>query len=515
MAGKLPDTRAFVGPGGLPLDDAVRYLTDVVRAGVEFKQRKQFLPPASPDQLAAIATEPLPEKGTDADALLDELRLAYLPLMPNFSSPMFMGFPDSGNNIAAIAGALLGQLVNVNMINSTFCSQGATEMEIALIRWLRELIGYEVSPEAPNSSLEVGGVGLSGGTLANFIAVLCARQRAFPAANDEGLPADLKQAHVYMPARIAHYTMRAALAWSGLGRGRTVYSPIVGFKYDLRALDARLAAARKAGEKAIMGVAYAGDSRTMTIDDLTGVAETFRRYYPDIWLHCDGCHGTSLLFAREHASQLQGIELFDSVTLDPHKVLNVPYASSFLLLREPDSAALVRTESDLIMRQARSLGQITPALGSKPFASLRTWALIKSLGREGVGALISDRLGKAQRFAELIDTDPFFVRLNAVNINSVVFVVNPEGHRPHSAEAVAEVSRLTRRVYEQMVHEGRVYLHSFETVDSGCALSEDSTAPVHVLRFMSGNPLLTDEHMRSALDYIRATAEAIMNESPA
>lgn len=400
-----------------------------------------------------------------------------------------------------MAGAILAELLNVNLINSTFCSKTATEMEIAVIRWLRTMVGFPVSVTAPASSSEVGGMALTGGTLANFTAILLARGRFAPDSAQRGITGD-GEVFVAAPQGIVHYTMRAGLSWSGLGSASLLEFPIRDYRYDLSALDSKLRDLAIGGRKLMMAVVYAGDSRTMTIDNLTGVQETFRSYYPDIWMHCDGCHGTSLLFSEKKRIALAGISDYDSVTLDPHKVLNVPYNNSFLLLRNPPDAELVQTDSDLIMRQARSLGQTTPAVGSKQFSSLRTWMLMKALGARGIGKMIDDRVELATRFMEQVDMRPIFIRLNEVNINSVVFMANPYGKQDLTEADVDFASEITLRVYNRMLTDGRAYIHSFEVFDSGGVLTRDIHKKVNVFRYMGGNPSHTSANLIELLDIL-------------
>lgn len=488
----------FLGYTENQIAQAKKYLHSVVDAGIDFKTRKRFVSSAPQHWLDTIATEPLPEDSRDPYDLLWEVVDELTSHMPNFASPNFMGFPDAGNSLPGMAGAILAELLNLNLINSTFCSQTATEMEIAVIRWLRILAGYTVSCEAPEESADAGGMALTGGTLANFTAILLAVARAMPQSLTDGV-ANLGDAVVGAPEGIVHYTIRAGLSWAGLGSANLTEFPIRDYKYDLEALDHRLSSLAAHGRRVIMGVAYAGDSRTMTIDNLRQVSELYRRHFPQVWMHCDGCHGTSMLFSESKRSALDGIDAYDSITLDPHKVLNVPYCNSFLLLRQPADAKLIYTSSDLIMRQARSLGQTTPALGSKQFSSLRTWMMMKATGIRGIGEMIDRRVALACRFAELIDESESFIRLNQVNINSVVFIANPLGRTPVDDDEIELMSQVTHSAYERMLEDGRCYIHSFQLPDSRGVLSGDTSRRLHVFRFMSGNPMHVEDDLRRVL----------------
>ncbi len=494
----LLDSRSFLGLSGLPRDEAVALLTRVVEIGIDFKYNERFSAPRNQPALDSIAVEPLPLTGLRIDELLEAVRRDYLAHMPNFASPRFAGFPDAGNSVAGAVGALLSELVNVNMINAEFCSRGATEMEIALVRWLRELIGYRVSSSAPESAFEVGGIPTGGGTMANFAAVLLARARAFPNVRERGLSA--AGLRVLLPESIGHYTVPASLAWAGLGTDAALFAPVKNYRYDLDRLPAVLSECRSRGETVMMAVAYAGDSRSMTIDDLTGVAQVVRSHFPDAWLHCDGCHGTSLLFSQSQRPRLSGLSEYDSVMMDPHKVLAVPYANSFLLIRDPAQVASISTESELILKQARSLGQITPVAGSRAFQSLRTWMLLKAHGTQGIGEMIDSRLANAKTFARIVDETPGVVRLNDVSINSVMFTIDPEGQDGNFSPAAAERSaRATENAYQGLLRTAEGYLHSFRIPDSANRLGLGNSHVHPVLRYMSGNALLDATDMRQLI----------------
>src|ERR1700752_1589232 len=113
----------FIGIGGLSREQAEDLFRLVVQLGLSFKCRERFYCPADGLAPEAVMAEPLPEKPRPLESVLQELATSYLPGMPNFGSPRFLGFPDAGNSTAGIAGAVLADFLNVNLINSTFCSR--------------------------------------------------------------------------------------------------------------------------------------------------------------------------------------------------------------------------------------------------------------------------------------------------------------------------------------------------------------------------------------------------------
>ena len=115
-----------------------------------------------------------PLKGMELKKLLKSFEENILPYCSNFGNEKFMGFPDSGNSIAGISGAIIADFLQQNLINSSFCAPIATYMEIAVIKWFRELLGYEIKDI--KDIWDVGGIITYGGTGSNSVAMMLARE---------------------------------------------------------------------------------------------------------------------------------------------------------------------------------------------------------------------------------------------------------------------------------------------------------------------------------------------------
>ena len=282
-----------------------------------------------------------------------------------------MGFPDAGNSIAAMTGSLTADLLQQNLINQSFCSPSGTFAEISVIRWLRDVVGYS-NPEEVNDIFDIGGIVTGGGTTSNTIGILMAREHHKPGTMAAGVGI-VDDCYLIVPKGIGHYSVKSAQMWIGCGN-RLLEVETNNFRYDLEKLEETL----NQYKGKIMGlVAYAGDSRTMTVEYFDKVAQLVQSIDPSIWLHADACHGFSLGFSDKLKAKLKGIEQFDSITTDPHKVMNSPYTVSALLVRDPQKIRTISTTSDLIMQEQFALGQITPFIGSKPWMSLKLWFAMK------------------------------------------------------------------------------------------------------------------------------------------
>src|SRR3989344_782634 len=377
--------------------------SQIIQEGIGFKTNsKSVLKYKEQEEIMKDLLEPIPIKSKDIRKVIKECKKKIIDGSVNFSSEDFLAFPDTGNSTAAMCGHLLYGMLNQNLINSIHCSPTATFVEIAVINWLRDIIGYKVKKN-PRDIIDVGGMNVPGGTLANTIALLLARERILPKTMQKGLIKTNKPLKMFIPEGIGHYTSKAAMAWLGIGAEN-----IVEVKTKKDSIPFAI-------------ISYAGDSRTMAIDDFVGLSKIAKKY--KIWFHIDACHGASLCFSDKLKYKIKGINLADSVTLDPHKILFTPYPLSYLLIKNPNDIKPVSGISDLITKEKYSFGQITPFLGSRSFNSLKLWFLIKNLGKKEIGKLIEERHEMVNYFASLVEKETDFYLMNNIMINSAVYIM--------------------------------------------------------------------------------------------
>ncbi|XP_035715327.1 L-2,4-diaminobutyrate decarboxylase-like [Folsomia candida] len=341
----------------------------------------------------------MPSTGTDIFDLLSFVTENIVEPSTNFGSPYAMAFPDAGNSVAGICGDILTAFLNQNLINWTPCSPSATVVEITVISWLRDLLGYTVASNI-SAPIDVGGLITSGGVLSNTIALLLARESAMPDCMRVGFNSKKGATpSIIVPDGIDHYSSRISAGWLGLGEANVFKAPSKNFKYDLDVLPQIVANLKSSSHKPILLVCYAGDSRSMSTDNFKEIRRICDTY--GMWMHVDGCQGTQLIFSNKNRSKIHGIHLADSVTLDPHKVLAVPYAISVFLVKNPKHLETIKRPEDIITGEKHSFGQITPFQGSRSFASLKLFMMMKHLGREGIGRMIDRRCCFAKFVAEV------------------------------------------------------------------------------------------------------------------
>ncbi|MFF0529419.1 pyridoxal phosphate-dependent decarboxylase family protein [Nocardia amikacinitolerans] len=506
----LLEQSSFDPEGSAGLEGNRGLLHRALDLGLQFKARPEIYGRRrAAREIRDLLVTDLPAESMTGEKVLADFVDRVLPLCKNEASPRFMGFGDTGDDHLGLIGSVLAVLTQQNMINQSFDSPSATFVEIAVLRWLRDLLGYVNPPVSEVRTVwDVGGMITPGGTTSNTVAMMLAREAKAPGTMQTGVSNPGRLA-VVVPKGIGHYSVKAALTWIGCG-AQVIEVATDGFRYNKPELARSL---REHGDRVMGVVAYAGDSRTQTIEDLRAVHDLVRAVDPGIWLHADACWGLLAAFSPNLRDKIDGIAEFDSITVDPHKIMAVPYGLSALLVRDPGAVRTISTYSDLIMQEDFAFGQVTPFIGTKGWMSLKLWMMMLGRGRAGLAELADHRQQLARRFAELVDAHPRLVRLNDPDLAAVVFAYLPSGLQSGDVDefGLRSVNQLNIAIHERMLTEGRWHLHQFTLPDDLGRLRKG--AVVHPLRFMANNPELTEAHMREVLAYLDSLALEVEGEA--
>lgn len=477
-------------------EEAAALLTHTINLGLDFKlQPEIFRDRLRPDQARDLLISKLPEHPSAVEDVLAEFTETVLPLCKNEASPRFLGFGDTGDDIATLIGGVLALFTQQNLINQSFDSPSATFIEITVLLWLRELIGFtNPHPVDVSTVWDVGGVVTHGGTMSNTIAMMLAREHQAPGTMEHGV-VDAAQFRIVVPRGIGHYSVKSALTWICVG-SQLLEVDTVGYRYDLRALERAL---RDHAGRVMAVVAYAGDSRTQTVDDLRGVHDVARSVDERVWLHADACWELLCAFSDRLRGKIDGIAGYDSVTVDPHKVMAVPYSLSALLVRQPAILRTISSYSDLIMQEDFAFGQVTPFIGTKGWLSLKLWMMMRTHGRSGLATMAEDRVATARQFGELVDADGRLLRLHDFDLLAVMFVYVPADVDLVDPD-IDRINQVNQWIHERMLGEGSWHLHQFSVPDDTGVLRRGAT--LYPLRFMAANPRIEQRHMTGILDYV-------------
>lgn len=358
--------------------------------------------PAAVAALAELDT-PLPEKGTADAAILDELDRIGSPGSVAMAGPRYFGFVIGGALPVTVATNWLSTAWDQNV--GTITTPVAAELERIALGWMVDLFGLPAA---------TGGAFVTGATVANFCALAAARNAVL---NREGWNVEAKGLFDAPPIRVivseeTHPSVTKSLGMLGLGRNRVTTVPT----------DAD-GAMRIEDFPAIDGptivCAQVGNVNTGASDPVAAICD---RVAPDnVWVHVDGAFGMWLKASPARRDQVAGLERADSWATDAHKWLNVPYDSGIAFVR--DTAALRAAMSISaaylpVVDDVRNPADYTPEL-SRRARGIDVWAALKSLGRDGVAALIDRHCDQATRFAEGLAAAGFDI-LAPVTMNQVL-----------------------------------------------------------------------------------------------
>jgi glutamate/tyrosine decarboxylase-like PLP-dependent enzyme len=265
-------------------------------------------------RLEGMLREPPPEQGADFRALLPQLRDTVFDSIMHVDHPRFFGFVPSPGNFASVMADVLASGFNA-FVGTWFSGSGPAQIELVTIDWLRQFCGL---PES------AGGLFLSGGSMANLTALAVARHHHA----GSGIPRNV----VYCSDQ-THSSIDRALRVLGFSPAQVRRIPSdQGFRLPVEVLRREIALDRAAGRAPFCVVANAGTTNTGAVDPLRELSLLCRD--ERIWLHADGAFGAAAALSERGRRQLDGLEMADSLALDPHKWLFQPYEIGCVLIRD-------------------------------------------------------------------------------------------------------------------------------------------------------------------------------------
>ena len=346
---------------------------------------------------------PLPPAPVDPAAVLAQLDELVSPATMAMAGPRFFGFVIGGALPVSVAASWLATAWDQNTGLYT-ATPGTAELEAVALRWLLELL------DLPR---DAAGAFVTGATVANLTALAAARHRVLA---DAGWSVEADGLFGAPPITVivgeeAHTTLFKALGVLGLGRARVQRVPV-----DSQGRMRADALPPIAGP-AILCM-QAGNVNSGAFDPFGELIA--RAHEAGAWVHVDGAFGLWARASQQYAPLAQGLELADSWATDAHKWLNVPYDCGLAFVRDAGAlrAAMAVTAEYLPTSDQRNPSDFTPEL-SRRARGVETWAVIASLGRSGIAALVERCCRHAARFAEGLAAGGHEI-LNDVVLNQVL-----------------------------------------------------------------------------------------------
>lgn len=371
--------------GQLLVDFVDRYFSSLPRRKVQLPREQRSF-----GQLSNV----LPEMGEDAGAVLEELCRDLTDQGFHVPSANYFGLMNPTPTYMAVLAEMLVAALNPQLATLAR-SQLASKIECETVRWIGERVSW---PGA------FDGTFTSGGNEANFSGLALALAAHFPQAVEEGVASIGAQPALYVSAE-AHHSLDKSAGLLGLGR-KAVRRIAVNaqLQLDPAALEEAIARDRAAGHKPFCVVATAGTTNSGAVDDLLALGEACRRH--KLWLHVDGAYGASAIFSDQHRDLVRGIEGADSLTIDPHKWLAMPFSAGVMLTRHPEVLSRAFGVSTPYMpkdgaAQNQDLFRISTQW-SRRMNSLKLWLTLRVHGRRAYEELIDRQLKLARGFAQWV-----------------------------------------------------------------------------------------------------------------
>lgn len=398
-------------------------------------------------KLARALREDLPEKGVPYRRLMGQLFERILPVSLNTASPGYLAYIPGGGLPQAALADLIADITN-RYTGLWMPAPGLVQLEINVLRWFCTMVGY--GPES-------GGLLTTGGSLANLGALVTARK--------DRLPENFLQGTIYTSSQ-AHHSIKKAAMVAGFPLQNVREVPVDRqFRVDLHALQKLVNEDRVAGKQPFLVAAHAGSTATGAVDDLEALGAYCQQ--EQLWLHVDAAYGGFFLLTERGRATLRGIQRADSVTLDPHKGMFLPYGTGCLLVRELSTLRKAHAVSAAYLPPAQEnadcwdFADLGPEL-SRDARGLRVWLPLKMHGAEAFRVALDEKLDLAQDAAARIRRLPHVRMLSEPVLSLFSFRMEPPNLPPN------EWDGFTRRVMSRINQRQRVLL-------TGVTLPDPST----------------------------------------
>ncbi|SFE44284.1 L-2,4-diaminobutyrate decarboxylase [Phytobacter palmae] len=370
-------------------------------------------------------------------------------------------------------------------------SPSATIMEVKLVEWLREQVGFGAGD---------AGVFTSGGTQSNLMGLMLARDAFFArqghSVQQNGLTGDLSKLKVFCSEN-AHFSVQKNMALMGLGyRSVTLVKTDEFSRMDVSDLSAKLAQAKANGEQVMAIVATAGTTDAGAIDPLADIAALAAK--EGIWVHVDAAWGGALLLSEKYRHYLNGLELVDSVTLDFHKQFFQTISCGAFLLKDARHYQLMRYQAAYLNSDFDEEHGV-PNLVSKSlqttrrFDALKLWMGLEALGQKKYAEIIDNGVTLAQDVAAWVVEQPQLELVMKPQLASVLFRFRP------AQGDTAFVALLNQRIGDALLASGAANVGVTEADGVTC------------LKLTLLNPTVNLQDVKVLLESVKACGAQLLN----
>src|SRR5437764_11390870 len=360
---------------------------------------RRISPNDEPGAILAQLGRTTPETAVSLDEIFADIERVIVPGVAHWAHPQFMSYFGCTTTSPGILAEMIIGALNVNAMTWR-TSPAATELETLVLDWLRQWLGL------PN---EFTGVVYDTASISTMHALATAREQAAPSTRTLGLSGrNFPTFRIYTSDQ-AHSSVEKGAIAIGIGEDNVEHVPTdAEFRMDLSVLRERIASDLRKNFKPLAVVATVGTTSTASVDPIPEIAQICREH--KIWLHIDGAYGAGLALLPECKWVTTGWSEADSIVINPHKMLFVPFDFSALYLRDIGRLRRLFTLAPEYVHLRDPVGaeinymDYGVQLGRR-FRALKAWIVWRAFGREGLAARIRDHLRLAKLFADWIRDD--------------------------------------------------------------------------------------------------------------
>ncbi len=393
------------------VDDAVDYLSTI---------RDRPVWQQMPEDVMAEFQQPAPKAASTAEAVYEDFKTNILPYPMGNTHPRFWAWYMGNGTISGVMGDFWASVMNPNLGGG---NHAANQVEAQVISWMKTIMGF------PSSA---SGLLVSGGSMANLVALTVARnEKVGYNIRQEGITPEIAGKMTVYASTEIHSCNQKALELLGLGAKSLRKIPVnPDYTINLDALNAQIKEDRTNGFYPICIIGTPGTVNTGAIDDLNALADICEA--ENLWFHVDGAIGAIAMLADNVRPQLSGIERADSIAIDLHKWLHMPFEAGCTLVK--NDAAHKNAFSlipEYLAKKSRGIAagnlwfsEYGPQL-SRRFRALKIWMSIKEHGTARFGRMIARNIEQAHYLGKLIDTAPHLELVAPISLDIVCFRYNP------------------------------------------------------------------------------------------
>ncbi len=356
----------------------------------------------------------------------------------NAASGGHLGYIPGGGIYPSALGDYIAALSN-RYAGVFFAAPGAVRLENMLLRWMCRLVGF---PESSAGNLT------SGGSISNLMALITAREAA-------GLKArNFEKAVIYLSEQ-AHHSIQKALRIAGMGEAQLRYLPLdKKLRISVSDLESAIQKDRKEGLIPFFINASLGTTNTGAVDPIKPISEIAKK--ENIWFHIDAAYGGFFKLVPEVEDKFKAVEKADSITLDPHKSLFLPFGTGAVLIKDKKAALKVHHYLADYMQDTHAANEeispadISPEL-TKHFRGMRLWLPLKLFGLKPFRAALEEKLYLARYFQQEIQKISGFETGPEPELSIAIF---------RYVSSSGDANSFNERLLEEIRQDGRIFLSS-------------------------------------------------------